>query len=85
MEEYGTTKYYIEQMKERMVDKLIYRNAIENLAKKEIVDHKFIEKIAEKITQANQNIKFYSKQITNNIRAEMKKSIEEELKKQEDK
>ena len=73
MAQYGTIEYYKKEMEEEELEKEIYLNALENIARKDFKNYYLIEVVAEKITSCSSSIKFYANQIEELLKAETHK------------
>ena len=63
MTEYGTSKWYEEQIKENTKEKTILVHALCDVAKQQVVDYSLMEAIAEKIADKSSTIRWQNQQL----------------------
>lgn len=63
MAEYGTSKWYEEQIKENTKEKTILVHALCDVAKQQVVDYSLMEAIAEKIADKSSTIRWQNQQL----------------------
>ena len=63
MAEYGTSKWYEEQIKENTKEKTILVHALCDVAKQQVVDYSLMEDIAEKIANKSSTIRWQEQQL----------------------
>lgn len=63
MTEYGTSKWYEEQIKENTKEKTILVHALCDVAKQQVVDYSLMEVIAEKIADKSSTIRWQNQQL----------------------
>lgn len=63
MTEYGTSKWYEEQIKENTKEKTILVHALCDVAKQQVVDYSLMEDIAEKIADKSSTIRWQNQQL----------------------
>ena len=63
MAEYGTSKWYEEQIKENTKEKTILVHALCDVAKQQVVDYSLVEDIAEKIADKSSTIRWQNQQL----------------------
>ena len=63
MAEYGTSKWYEEQIKENTKEKTILVHALCDVAKQQVVDYSLVEDIAEKIADKSSTIRWQEQQL----------------------
>ena len=63
MTEYGTSKWYEEQIKENTKEKTILVHALCDVAKQQVVDYSLVEDIAEKIANKSSTIRWQEQQL----------------------
>lgn len=63
MTEYGTSKWYEEQIKENIKEKTILVHALCDVAKQQVVDYSLMEAIAEKIADKSSTIRWQNQQL----------------------
>ena len=61
--EYGTSKWYEEQIKENTKEKTILVHALCDVAKQQVVDYSLMEAIAEKIADKSSTIRWQNQQL----------------------
>lgn len=63
MTEYGTSKWYEEQIKENTKEKTILVHALCDVAKQQVVDYSLVEDIAERIADKSSTIRWQNQQL----------------------